>query len=288
MKKYLSFFVVFCFCFLASCGNSTDDTSISQFVSDETNTTTNAVSQTLSDFNIFITRDNNEADLTVTSSTTEPAETTAKAESTTEPNSMSATVKETTTQAINKDVKTVYEEYITENLTDFLKNNESVTDAEPLLMFFDLDGDSVDEMVFFLMHPEMNCASMHFYDYIDGEVKHITGSDYVAPYRTADRFCVYVDTDGKYYIRKSYNDGGYMHMATIYSYNGSEFVPVYSMYGCFNEPEFYYVSDNGADAYLEENVKGNFRKVTREEFELVEEDVYNRGTVKFHSTKMFE
>lgn len=186
-----------------------------------------------------------------------------------------------------KNTRDIYSEFLEENSSRYLENNGEKPEYEPLCFYFDLDDDGVDELVFFAEYEEFNCADVYFFDVIDGEVVEITYSKYVAGYRTADKFAVYLGDDGKYYIRKTNNDGNYLHMTTVYSYDGNNLIPVASVYGCYNEPSFFYVSDSGGDAFSSDMDKDKFKSVSEEEFSEFENQLYTYGTKVFNSSDCF-
>lgn len=197
---------------------------------------------------------------------------------------VSETIKDIT-EEYSKNVRDIYAEFLEENSSRYLENNGEKPKYDPLYFYFDLDDDGADELVFFAEYENANCACVYFFDIIDGEVTEITSSEYVAGYRTADKFAVYLGDDGKHYIRKTNNDGNYLHMTTIYSYDGSELVPVKSVYGCYNDPSFFYVSDSGGDAFSIDTDK--FKTVTEEEFSEFENQLYEFGTEVFNSSECF-
>ena len=184
------------------------------------------------------------------------------------------------------DNKSQYINYINNNSSDYLENNGEKNAYDPIYTFLDLDGDSDDELILFVQFSQANCASFYLFDNIDGNIIEILSSKYVAPYRTADKFAVFTDSNGKYFIRRTNNDGMYSHLTTVYSYNGSELIPVYSISGCYNDPSYFSVSDNGGDIF-DSYDETKFRDVTEEEFSEIENKLCSTDSDVFNSSDVY-
>lgn len=184
------------------------------------------------------------------------------------------------------DIKELYVNYVESNPSRYAVNNNSTSSGEPVYTYIDLDSDGTLEMIYFRKFYEFNDAKVYFFDIKDGEIFEITGSDYVASYRTTDKYRV-TEYNGEYYIVKTNYDGRYSHISAVYSYNGSEMVPVYAISGSYESGNFV-VSDKGVDPFDFNDVNDQYyENVTEEEFTAIKNEIYNFGTQVFYSSELF-
>lgn len=184
------------------------------------------------------------------------------------------------------DIKELYVNYVESNPSRYAVNHNSTSSGEPVYTYIDLDSDGTLEMIYFRKFYEFNDAQVYFFDIKDGEIIEFTGSNYVASYRTADKYRV-KEYNEKYYIVKTNNDGNFVHMSTVYSYNGNELIPLYTISGSYYS-DSYSVSDKGIDAfdYSEEDDE-YYEDISEEEFTAIESEIYNFGTQVFYSSELF-
>lgn len=109
----------------------------------------------------------------------------------------------------------------------------------PVKLFVDIDGDSVEEMIYFCeFYSEDNFAYsfayFYVFDYINNQIVEIIGSQKAGRSRLTETFRVY-KTDVNYHIVRMMNDGGGTQLATDYVYDGEDLLPYRSLYGNFNE-----------------------------------------------------
>lgn len=158
----------------------------------------------------------------------------------------------------------------------------------PIKLFVDIDGDSLEELIYFCeFYSEDNFAYsfayFYVFDYIDNQIVEIIGSNKTGRSRLTETFRVY-KTDTNYHIVRMLNDGGGSHLATDYVYDGEELIPHRSLYGNYNE-SVYKIS------YTEDcfnNTGFHFDEISEEDFNAGWDYMLTRDENIFFTDAEFE
>lgn len=158
----------------------------------------------------------------------------------------------------------------------------------PIKNYIDLDGDSVDELVYFIQFNSdenyvQNFGYFFIFDYINGSVHEVYSCETIGLSRMTDHIRIYKE-NGQYYISKAWNDGNYSQLGAVYTYNGSKLAPEFSINGMYNDPAFYNIS-YGEDVFLYD--LENVEVISEDEFRRIQDELYTRGETVFYTSDAF-